>query len=34
MKYRTLRINKTTWWGSTKNTKDIRKRSNDIICDE
>ena len=28
MKYRTLRINKTTYWESTKNTKDIRKRSN------
>ena len=28
MRYRTLRINKTTYWESTKNTKDIRKRSN------
>ena len=28
MKYRTLRMNKTTYWEATKNTKDIRKRSN------
>ena len=28
MRYRTLRINKTTYWESTKNTKDIRERSN------